>query len=71
MCGCHDWSWQLIDTAPTDGRVVLGVNAREPGHGARVLAVTRYTGFVWLHVAGHYAWAPTHWLPIPDLPTVK
>ena len=60
--------WQLIETAPRDGTVILGYADGE-------MATVEWCdlGKYWsLMVEGSYAedgeWTPTHWMPLPDPP---
>jgi hypothetical protein len=60
--------WQPIETAPKDGRPVLGYRA-----GDMATVEWRATWKEWaLVVPGTYAedddWEPTHWMPLPDPP---
>jgi hypothetical protein len=58
--------WQLIETAPTDGTVVMLFDPvlfwPTPGE-----HVTIDEGFGWRSI--NYGWIdPTHWMPLPEPP---
>lgn len=61
----RDFTWRLIETAPTDGRQVL---ACFKGQFSWVIftaaAAPQSGGGVW--APGHAT--PTHWMPIPEPP---
>lgn len=65
--------WQPIETAPTDGTVILAVTVEaacpharlswfENGAGARLWKADKFAG------SGPTRWWPTHWMPLPPPP---
>lgn len=67
-----DTAWQPIETAPRDGTLIIGW---EPGDVPRVCwpywrtdqeGLWRYSDA--FH--GSYAITPTHWMPLPDPPSI-
>lgn len=60
--------WQPIETAPRDGRIVLGwfTNPRWPS-GPGMLQWTDFNGGGWTHYANG---TPTHWMPLPEPPAI-
>ena len=65
--------WQDIDTAPKDGRILIGRGSYDTDNSDDMLAVAmRFQGDLWLRddagsgfkVACH----PTHWMPMPAPP---
>ncbi len=59
--------WKLIDTAPKigSGSPLMLIFSKKSG-----LSVGRWReGWGWSTVPGDYSRKPTHWAPMPNLPT--
>ena len=70
------WNWQPIETAPKDGTAFLAFVPYCIGYVARqdiqVLHWSGWGGGVWDDNNGfHTANLPTHWMPLPDGPSVQ
>ena len=66
------FSWQPMDTAPKDGRIVLGYDpkATKLKHKLMYFHQTRDGGF-WRNSAASGTVMPTHWMPLPEPPKEK
>jgi hypothetical protein len=58
--------WQPIETAPQDGKAILG-------YADGIMTTVTWSGRYWnLCEAGSFAedgeWNPTHWMPLPEPP---
>lgn len=69
--------WQPIETAPRDGTEILILiplvwKNNEPVIGNYIFT-SNSVGFVWQNRNGYWVHehSPTHWMPMPSLPTVK
>jgi hypothetical protein len=62
--------WQPIETAPTDGTVVLGWSKR---HGVVIGPVANYKRreMPLPYIAGYKWCQPSHWQPLPSPPNQK
>jgi len=59
-------TWQKIETAPRDGSIFLGHDAREGVYVSYYLRPLQT--FFLLTPAGWLACRPTHWQPLPEPP---
>lgn len=58
--------WQPIETAPEDGTRFLALIPFRKSYHQMVGYFPRHGNFVsW---PGRWSYAPTHWMPLPDLP---
>jgi hypothetical protein len=69
--------WQTIETAPRDGRAILGYSNEFLDHRMTTVSWVKYEssyvpGAWYLIEAGTHAedcdWQPTHWMALPDPP---
>lgn len=69
--------WQPIETAPKDGTWVLGWKPSRYVENCIETYQWRYPGFgeppFWVNAADSNDWSsqPTHWMPLPDPPTLR
>lgn len=67
--------WQLIDTAPKDGTHILLVDADDTPLADREVCMGWWAFNEWrdygnIGCNGQYEYAPTHWMPAPQPPTI-
>ena len=61
--------WMLIDSAPLDGTRIIGWCSQWTGP-ITVSFVNKTTGWV-CHCEHRLKYQPTHWVPLPSVPTTK
>lgn len=67
--GAQEMRWQLIDTAPKDRTLVL-VALIKDGKVWRVSEAS-FNGLGWYDVGGKACHWRTHWMPLPDPPSLE
>lgn len=58
--------WQPIESAPKDGTYVV---VYRPNLGRRAICVEQFDGTIWCAGDGFWPGEPTHWMPLPALPS--
>jgi hypothetical protein len=65
----QNMEWQPIGTAPKDGTVVMLVNDNDIFLGSYDDGYIE--GYEWrIHIDGCHAGQPTHWMPLPEPPSL-
>lgn len=59
--------WRLIKTAPKDGTAILVSDGLNPA--TAVCWIARYKLWAMLGIDGQSVDGPTHWMPLPELPS--
>lgn len=59
--------WQPIETAPKDGRAVIGFDPSRESEWLDRIEFMRWVDGSWLDPATHRM-RPTHWMPLPEPP---